>query len=292
MPETMLQTMQETAAPKPRSFFLARVRRVLYLAIGLYVGICMLLMWLENSMLYPAPRGNYGPYKERDAFGAEDVDLTAADGTKLHAWYLPHRYQKRVMLLAHGNGENVATAADEAAWLHDEFDASVLVFDYRGYGKSQGEPSEQGLYQDGDAAMQWLAKRAGVKPGEIYLVGRSLGTGVMVDVGVKHQAKGLILISPFAEMPDAAANRFWFVPVRLLMRNRYPSVKKIPKFKGATFVVHGDRDDLVPQWSGTRLFAAAPEPKAFVSIPGAGHNDIDLSQCEKNLRAFLEQVEK
>jgi len=285
--------MQETAAkPRQRNLLLARVRRVLYLLVSLYVGFCLLLMWSEDWFIYPAPRTAVGPWNQRQAFGAEDVDFQAADGMKLHAWYLPHRYQKRVMLLAHGNGENVAMAAHEAAWLRDKFDASVLVFDYRGYGKSAGEPSEQGLYQDGEAALQWLAKRAGVKPDEIYLVGRSLGTGVMVDIGVKHQVKGLILLSPFAQMPDAAANRFWFVPVRLLMRNRYPSVKKIPQFQGGTFIAHGDVDDVVPQWSGRRLFAAAPEPKEFVSVAGAGHNDIDLSQCEKNLRAFLEQVEK
>ena len=110
-------------------------------------------------------------------------------------------------------------------------------------------------------------------------------------MGVKHQVKALILLSPYAEMPDPAASRFWFVPVRFLMRNRYPSVKKIPRFKGATFIAHGDQDDVVPQWSGRRLFAATPEPKQFVSIPGAGHNNIDLSQCEEELRAFLRKVE-
>jgi uncharacterized protein len=282
-------TVTESSPPR-RTLLLTKVRRVVYLVISLYVGLCLLLMWSENSMLYPAPRTAVGPWTERTALGAEDVELAAADGTKLHAWYLPHCDPKRVMLLAHGNGENVAMAAHEAAWLRDRFDASVLVFDYRGYGKSEGAPSEEGLYQDGEAALWWLAKRAGVQPSEIYLVGRSLGTGVMVEIGVKHQAKGLILLCPFAEMPDAAARRFWFVPVRLLMRNRYPSVKKIPQFKGATFVAHGDCDDLVPQWTGKRLFDAAPQPKEWVSLRGAGHNNIDLSQCEVELRGFLEKL--
>lgn len=277
--------------PKRPNGILVKVRRMIYFFVGLYVGLCLLLMWSENSLLYPAPRGDFGPWNDRTKLSAEDVDFAAADGTKLHGWFLPHRDPKRVMLLAHGNGENVAMAAHEAAWLRDTLDASVLVFDYRGYGKSQGKPSEQGLYQDGDAALKWLVQRTGAKPGEIYLVGRSLGSGVMVDIGVRQQVKGLLLLSPFAEMPDPAASRFWFVPVRLLMRNRYASLQKIPQFRGATFIAHGDRDELVPMWSGKRLFDAAPEPKEWALIPGAGHNDIDLSQCESQLRKFLEKIE-
>lgn len=264
---------------------------MIYGLIGLYLGLCMLLMWFENTLLYPAPRLESGEWNKRTAWGAQDAEFSAADGTKLHGWYFPNPQAKRMVLLCHGNGENTALAAREAIWLRDNLDASVLVWDYRGYGKSEGKPSEQGLYQDGEAAAQWLAQKSGVQVSELYLVGRSLGTGVAVDIGVKHQCKALILISPYAEIPDAAAARFWFVPVRLLMRNRYPSVKKIPQFKGKTFIAHGDKDNVVPHWSGVRLFAATPETKMFVTVPNAGHNDIDLSQCENVLKTFLDKVE-
>jgi fermentation-respiration switch protein FrsA (DUF1100 family) len=288
--------LKNTSAAGPKAkrggFFLMRVRRMLYGLIGIYAGICGALMWFENKILYPAPRTTVGDWNKRTQWGAEEANFEADDKTKLHGWYFPKDDAKRVMLLCHGNGENTAMAAHEAMWLRDKFDASVLVWDYRGYGKSEGKPSEQGIYQDGEAAVQWLAKRAGVKTSELYLVGRSLGSGVVVEIGVKHQVKAIILLSPFAEMPDPAASKFWFVPVRFLMKNRYASVKKIPNFQGGTFITHGDQDDLVPQWSGKRLYDAAPEPKRWVPIAGAGHNDISLIQCEQELRAFLAEIEE
>ena len=164
------------ASPKQRSPILVRVQRMIYGLIGAYLGLCMLLMWYENKLLYPAPRTAIGEWNKRTTWGAEEAEFKAADGTKLHGWFFPSRQPKRVMLLCHGNGENTPLAAHEAMWLRDQFDASVLVWDYRGYGKSEGKPSEQGLYQDGEAAVQWLSKRAGVKPSDLYLVGRSLGS--------------------------------------------------------------------------------------------------------------------
>lgn len=285
------QRTNTAKAHSKRSGFISRfLWRTFYFVVGFYSVVIAMLMWIENSMIYPAPRTERGDWRNLITWRGEDARFTSADGTKLHGWFFPHRYQKRVILVCHGNGENVAMCAQEAVWLHDKFDASVLVFDYRGYGKSEGEPGEQGICQDGDAAAKWLAKRAGVKTSDLYLAAHSLGTGVAVDVGVNHQAKALILLSPFAEMPDAAA-RFWFVPVRFLMKNRYASVKKIPSFKGATFIAHGDHDDVVPQWSGKKLFNAAPEPKQFVPLPNTGHNDMPFSKCEKELTEFLRRVE-
>jgi fermentation-respiration switch protein FrsA (DUF1100 family) len=278
--------------PMPPRFFRVAARRTFYFLFGAYGTAALMLIWFENSLIYPASRADVGDWTAYAALGGEEVEFRAEDGTRLHGWYLPHPQAKRVMLLAHGNGDNVATAAREAVWLRDALDASVFVFDYRGYGKSEGQPHEKGLYQDGDAALRWLLERAKVPASEVYLVGRSLGSGVVVDLGVKHQVKGLLLICPFAEMPDPAANLFWFMPVRYLMSNRYPSYQKIGAFKGGVFIVHGDQDELVPIWSGKRLFDAAAEPKQFATIPGAGHNDVDLSQCELQVREFLEKLER
>lgn len=277
---------------KKRPGFIARLLwRVFYFATGFYGVVIAMLMWIENSMVYPAPRTERGDWNKLTALRGEDVEFASADGTKLHGWYFPHRVQKRVIVLFHGNGENVAMSAPEAVWLRDKLNASVLVFDYRGYGRSEGAPNEQGVCADGDAAAKWLANRAGVKTSDLTLAGHSLGTGVAVDVGVKHQVKAMILISPFAEMPDAAAAQFWFVPVRLLMKNRYASVRKIPNFKGATFIAHGSHDDVVPQWSGKRLYDATPEPKRFVPIQDAAHNDMPFERCERELLEFLRQTE-
>jgi uncharacterized protein len=292
MPANSPEQPAPATARKKRPGFIARLLwRVGYFVAGFYGVVIAMLMWIENSMVYPAPRTEIGDWNTLTAWRGEDAEFTSADGTKLHGWYFPHRDPKRVIVLYHGNGENVAMCAQEGVWLHDNLDASVLVFDYRGYGKSEGEPSEKGICEDGDAAAQWLAKRAGVKTSDLTLAAHSLGTGVAVDVGVKHQVKTLLLMSPFAEMPDAAAAQFWFVPVRLLMKNRYASVKKIPAFKGATFIAHGDYDNVVPQWSGKRLYEAAPEPKQFVPLANTGHNDMPFSKCEKELIEFVRRVD-
>lgn len=293
MPANSPEQPAPATSRKKRPGFIARLLwRVSYFMTGFYGVVIAMLMWIENSMVYPAPRTAIGEWSNLTAWRGEDVEFTSADGTKLHGWYFPNKNAKRVIVLYHGNGENVAMSAQEAVWLHDNLEASVLVFDYRGYGKSEGEPNEKGICEDGDAAAQWIAKRAGVKTSDLTLAAHSLGTGVAVDVGVKHQVKTLLLLSPFAEMPDAAAAQFWFVPVRLLMRNRYASVKKIPAFKGATFIAHGDYDNVVPQWSGKRLYDATPEPKQFVPLANTGHNDMPFSKCEQELIDFLARIEK
>ena len=142
----------------------------------------------------------------------------------------------------------------------------MLVFDYRGYGKSEGEPSEKGICEDGDAAAQWLAKRAGVKTSDLTLAAHSLGTGVAVDVGVKHQVKTLLLMSPFAEMPDAAAAvlvRARAAPHEKPLRVR----EKNPSLQRHNLIAHGDYDNVVPQWSGKRLYDATPDPNNSCRSP-------------------------
>jgi fermentation-respiration switch protein FrsA (DUF1100 family) len=162
-----------------------------------------------------------------------------------------------------------------------------LLFDYRGYGRSSGKPSEAGILDDARAARLWLANRAGMPEGQIVLVGHSLGGGVAVDLAAKDGARGLILESTFTSLPDAAESH---VPVRELMSMQFDSLAKIPSYRGPLLQMHGDADRVVPFALGRKLFAAANEPKKFVAIAGGDHSDPPPLEYEQALDRFLDSL--
>ncbi|MCE9545611.1 MAG: alpha/beta hydrolase [Planctomycetia bacterium] len=245
------------------------------------------MLFLENSQVYHPTRYDGGAAWRGVGPNCEDAWFKAADGTKLHGWYLPHDKPRAVVLFAHGNAGNVAHWVDVAQLWHDKLDVSVLVFDYRGYGRSEGSPSEAGLMADGRAARAWLATRAGVRPQDIVLWGRSIGGGVMVDLA-RDGARGLVLERTFTSLPDVAAKFFPWLPVHLLMRNRYDSLSKIGDYHGPLLMSHGDADSFIPFALSQKLFAAANEPKEFFAERGRDHNDPQPEEYMKTLRKFIE----
>jgi hypothetical protein len=256
-----------------------------------YLVLVIGMMFLETWLVYPRPRLDLGDWVASE-LEHEDVYFTSADGTKLHGWYVPHPSPKRAVLYCHGNGEYVAFNGDLAAHLRDVLEASVFVFDYRGYGQSEGTPHEAGCIADGLAAQRWLAERIGTTPEEIVVMGRSLGTAVAVGVAAEQGAKALILENGFARMVDVAAYHYPFLPVRLVMRNRYDSLARIGKYEGPIFQSHGTADGIVPINFGRQLFDAAPTAnKRFLDFPGMGHNDPFPRSYYRELAAFLEAVE-
>jgi hypothetical protein len=227
---------------------------------------------LENALVFiPRPYGvgNWQPA----GLAFEDAWFHAADGTKLHGWYVPHTRPRAVVLFCHGNEGNVATWADKLRILHDRVGVAVLGFDYRGYGRSEGRPSEAGILADARAARAWLAHRAGIPENQIVLMGRSLGGAVAIDLAAKDGARALVVESTFTSAPDVAHAKVPWLPLRTLMRTELNSIAKIGNYHGPFLQSHGTDDRLVPFEMGKRLFAAANEPKRFVTIPGGSHND-------------------
>jgi len=215
------------------------------------------------------PQGNWNP----TAFEFEDVWFSSDDGTRLNGWYCHHEKPTAVLLFAHGNAGNVTHCAETLRMLHDRYHMAVMSFDYRGYGKSDGEPSEHGILEDTRAARRWLARRSNVAERDVVLMGQSLGGGVAVDLASRDGARGLILLSTFTSLPDVAAHHWPLLPTGLLMHNRFHSISKIDEYHGPLLQVHGDKDRTVPFAQGQKLFARAHEPKRFVINHGAGHND-------------------
>ena len=259
-------------------------------ALVLYLAVVLVLLFLENLMVYPArkfPQGNWEPA----GLGQTDVHFTSADGTPLHGWLVEAPRPRAHMLFFHGNGEHVADLPELLAYLRDTHHVSVFAIDYRGYGRSGGKPNEKGVLADGHAAHAWLMEHARLQPTDVVLMGRSLGAAVAIDVASTHGARGLIFEGSFTTMPDVASVHYPFIPVRWLMRNRYESIRKIGRYDGPLLQIHAIDDEIVPLALGEQLFAAAPsENKTLLKIPHRGHNDLWPTDYAEQLDKFLKSL--
>lgn len=210
----------------------------------------------------------------------EEVFLTASDNVRLHAWLFPadpsSTREHLVLLLCHGNGGNISHRLGfYQAWL--ELGVSVFTFDYRGYGRSEGKPSEEGTYQDGQAAVQWLRRR-GFAPEHIIVLGKSLGGGVASELALRETIGGLILQSTFTNIADMGAQLFPWLPVRWLHRIRYDTVGKLPRIHVPVLIAHSCSDELIPFSQAERNFAAANEPKSLLQIAGNHVNVLEAGR--------------
>jgi len=258
--------------------------------VSAMVLILVLMMIFEESLIFiPSgfPDGDWQP----QGFPIEDAWFQASDGTRLHGWYVPHENPRAVILFCHGNAGNISYRSGMLRTLYQYVGASVLIFDYRGYGRSEGKPNEAGLLDDARAARTWLADRAGIAPRNVVLMGRSLGGAVAVDLAAKEGARGLVLESTFTSVPDLAAYHYPWLPVRLLIRTRFDSLAKISAYHGPLLQSHGKDDTIVPYESGQRLFEAANDPKQFVTISDRDHNDPMPGDYYDTLIAFLDGLE-
>ena len=209
--------------------------------------------------------------------GGRDVVVHTDDGIGLGAWYLPAAGVRRgpAVLVCNGNGGDRSLRALLAAGL-SRLGLSVLLFDYRGYGGNAGRPSEKGLAADARAAQHWLAAQGEVDPDRIVYFGESLGAAVAVGLAVERPPAALVLRSPFTSLADVASVHYPWLPAGRLLIDRYPSIERIGTVTRPLLVIAGDRDDIVPEALSRRLYEAAPDPKRYLLVPGAGHNDAAL----------------
>lgn len=264
-----------------------RLIRAPLVVVAGYFAVLGMLWGLENRLLY-FPAG-VGDWTEPQDLRADDVWLEAADGTRIHAWWCPNPGSDGAILYAHGNGGNLSHRTRIYRELQREQDLSVMAFDYEGYGKSGGKPSEAGCYAAADAAYEWLTKTKGIPPERIVLFGESLGGGVVVDLASRKPCRAVVLFSTFSSVPEVAKAKFPFFPVQTLMSNRFDSLHKIQNIHRPVFMSHGDADDLIPLKFAQRLFDAAPGPKQMLIDPGRGHVLSLRPEFHAALREFLNQ---
>lgn len=246
------------------------------------------MSWDASFIFFPDPfpAGDWHP----PGLELEDANFQAADGTRLHGWFVPHPRPRAVLLLAHGNAGNL-TGRVHLLRLFHRLGVATLIFDYRGYGKSLGTPDEAGILQDARAARRWLANRAGLAEDQIVLCGESLGGAVAVDLASTEGARGLILLSSFTSIVDVArAHLSWF-PAGLLLSTRLDSLAKIGQYRGPVLIGHSDADEIVPYDQARRLLAALEQiEKRLVTFHGLGHNDLPPPEFVAALDQFFAEL--
>jgi len=257
--------------------------------IGLTLGLA-LLFTIQTSLIFPA---GGSIWRDPGAMGwpFEEVWLEPAPGERTHAWWMPLDDMRGAVLFSHGNAGTMADRLDFAAILRD-LGVGVFFYDYGGYGNSSGRPSEERCYQDIRAAWRWLTETQGIAPDRIVLMGRSLGGGAAIQLATEVEPAGLIAESSFTSIPDVAAETFFFLPVRWLVRHKMDNASKIGAVTAPVFILHSPRDDIIRYRHGQALFEAATEPKRFFEMRGR-HNDgwyLSYPEYGHALHAFMDDV--
>jgi uncharacterized protein len=247
---------------------------------------------LDHQYLYfPEPWDDSQDWKTLSGLPLEEVWLNASDGTRLFGWFLQAPGAREVMLWCHGNAGNIAHRLENLTQVYQR-GISVFLFDYRGYGRSQGAPSEEGLYQDVVAAWDYLREERKIPAARIVVFGRSLGGAVAGELALKKEVAGLILESTFPSVEAVARRMFSGFPAHLMLKARFDLAERLKRIRVPVLVLHGDRDSLIPFEMGQAVFQAANPPKTFYPVEGADHNDTAWVGAEAYFRALFDFIRK
>lgn len=251
----------------------------------------MLWTWAEKRFVF-FPQSEVSGTPAQAGLRYEDVCLTSPDGVKLHGWFLPASDaagpETQTWLWFHGNGGNLGTRIGQLERAHRLLGVHQFIFDYRGYGRSEGKPSEQGTYLDARAALSYLERRPDVDSGRIVYFGHSLGAAVAIELAVSQPPAGMALIAPFSSISDMAKLALPLPFAGWVVRNHYNSVALIPKVHAPLVILHGELDEIVPHSQGVKLFKAANPPKRFVTLPDSSHNNAHHVAADVMARTLLE----
>lgn len=257
-----------------------------------YIGYSAFLYAFQPRMVF-YPFSDITATPKQIGLDYESVSFGAEDGIKLTGWYIPADVSRGTVLFFHGNAGNISHRLDSIAIFH-KLGLSVFIFDYRGYGQSEGQPSEEGMYRDAEAAWEYLVQKKEHAPEQIILFGRSLGAAVAAWLAERRSPKACILESVFTSAPDMAAEMFPLFPARLLCRYEFNTKAAVKNITSPLLIVHSPQDDIIPFSHGKKVFEAAREPKAFLEISG-DHNTGFLasgSLYTDGLAAFLAELSK
>lgn len=253
---------------------------------GFYLLLLAILFLLQSCLIYHPDTPTRAIVATPDSIGLthEPVKIPTDDGLTLDAWFVPAKDARGVVLFFHGNAGNISHRL-QSIRLFNRLRLSTLILDYRGYGQSEGEPSEEGTYRDAEAAWRYLTDQRGIPPKQIVLFGRSLGAAVAAHAAKGRDAGALILESAFTSVPDMASDIYWFLPVRWLTRFDYDTEAALASVEIPVMIIHSPDDQIIPFAHGRALFAAAREPKRFLEING-GHNNGFLQSEQQYLEAL------
>ncbi len=263
---------------------MAKLKSILKTLVVSYIFICVGMYSLQRQLMY-VPTIAIEPPASYGLVDFSVVPLKASDGTQIEAWHRPAKKDYPTIIYFHGNGGNLSHRRFFFSLLRDS-GFGVLGLDYRGYGRSEGSPSEEGFYQDARATMDYATKTLSLADNKIIIYGESIGTAVAVQMATEHKIAALILQSPFTSMTATASNKYPWLPVSLLIKDRYDSLSKIANINVPLLLFHGEKDTLVPTTFGKGLFAKANEPKQAIYFPETNHNDFDLQKLTNAILEF------
>lgn len=256
---------------------------------GVYLAFAgILFIFQSHYIYYPERVLSVTPHGIGLQF--ESVSFDTTDGVHLSGWFVPCESARGVILFCHGNAGNISHRLDSIQIFH-QLGLDVFIFDYRGYGQSEGKPTEQGTYKDSEAAWHYLIEERQVKPNEVIIFGRSLGGAVASWLAQSHTPRGLILESTFTSLPDIAVGLYPYLPARLLLRFEYNTAEYLSRVDCPVLIVHSRDDEIMPFSHGRRLFDMASEPKKFLEISGT-HNEGFITSgkdYEDGLHTFISQ---
>jgi len=261
-------------------------QRIIPIAIGLlYLA---LTGCVASYIYYPERDIRLNPSSRGLAF--VDVHLETSDRVKINAWWMPAKSPRATVLFCHGNGGNISYYLETLVVFH-RLGLSALIFDYRGYGNSQGKPSEQGTYLDAEAAWQYLIDEQKIAPGQLIIWGRSLGGAVAARTAARHPCGMLILESAFTSVPEVAHAHIAWLPTWVFSRHRYETLRYLEQVTAPTLVIHSPEDEIIPFAHGRRLFEAINGHKAFLKIKGSHNQGFIDSQAlyEPGIEAFIQR---
>ncbi|MEZ0261841.1 MAG: alpha/beta hydrolase [Alphaproteobacteria bacterium] len=242
--------------------------------VGLGYLALMAVMYLAQRKLQYFPDRN--PPGDPAAVGLKDmqsVKVITSDNLQLVAWFAPPKKRTgKIVIIYHGNAGNISNRAIKAAHFMER-GHGVFMCEYRGYGGNPGTPTEEGFYIDARAAIKWLEDK-GYTTGQFVIYGESIGTGVAVQMATEIHPRQMILEAPFSSATDVARRSYGFIPVDMLILDRFDSLAKIPKIKTSLFIIHGDEDAVIPIDLSKKLFELANHPKEFITIERGGHSDL------------------
>ena len=262
-------------------------------ALKLIITIIVVVVLLFFFIRFIEKKSLYFPFKAIEAtpedigLAYEDVTIKTGDGIQLTGWFIPSPNPRATILLSHGNGGNISHRLDKIKILHD-LNLDILIYDYRGYGRSTGRPSESGLYTDAQAMYDYLMNEKKIPSQKIIAYGESLGSAVTIDLAGKRDIGAIIIESGFTSIYDMAKSVFLYVP-QFFLSTRFDALEKMKRLTIPKLIMHSPEDKIVPYKQGRKLFEDAPEPKVFVKLKG-GHNDGFLISGEVYIKSIDEFV--
>jgi pimeloyl-ACP methyl ester carboxylesterase len=270
-----------------------RIARFAILGCFLYIASLLLLLALEDRFLFPGATVTR-PWREAPEYlQVRELTFDSTTGDRIQAWFsAPESWQpnRGAILVSHGNGSNLSLEPGRAYRWRERLGRAVLLYDYPGYGKSSGRPSEAGCYAAGEAALLCLIEAQGVSASEIILVGESMGGAIAVELAMRYRVRLLILEGAFTSFPDMAQVRVPIYPSRYLVQNRMDNETKIQFVRSPVLIAHGTADSVVPYSHGERLYLAANEPKLFFPLEGHGHGPPNTDEFFETVKTFLSKT--